>query len=382
MRIFLTLAAAGLLASCSTLPTSGPSAQNVVSEESSFARYDVVDISPAVVDILARRRPDASLSGFADFRPAVEPHISVGDALTISVFEASAGGLFSPPPSTDRFSTGSKAAVFPDQVVGRDGAITMPYAGRIQVAGRTPQQVERVIQNALEGKAIQPQVMVNVTRSLANSVTVLGEVTAGARVPLSVRGDRVLDVIATAGGVRAPVNESFIQLTRGSRTARVAMTRVTSDARQNIFIRPNDVLTIIRDPQSFIVQGAAGANAEIRFDAEGVNLAQALAKAGGLLDSRADPAGVFVFRFEPEAIARDIAPDSPLAGQGAMRPVVYRLNLREPNSLFLEQRFRIFNKDLVYISNAPFTEVHKVMQVFSTALSPAATGASLYNVVK
>ncbi len=382
MRIVMTLMLATLLASCSTLPSAGPSADDIVSQGNSIARYDVVDITPAAVDILSNRRPDASLSGFGDFRAAVEPHISVGDTLTISIFEASAGGLFSPPPPTDHFSTGSKAALFPDQVVGRDGAILMPYAGRIVVAGRTPQNVGRVIEHALEGKAIQPQVMVSVTHSPANSVTVLGEVTAGARVPLTVRGDRLLDVIATAGGVRAPINESFVQLTRGNRTARVALTRVTSDSRQNIYMRPNDVLTVIRDPQSFIVHGATGVNAEIHFDAEGINLAQALAKAGGLQDFRADPAGVFVFRYEPEEIARDVAPNSVIAGQGRMRPVVYRLNLRDSNSMFMEQRFRIFNKDLVYVSNAPFTEVQKVMQVFNTAVSPVASGASVYTTVK
>jgi hypothetical protein len=47
------------------------------------------------------------------------------------------------------------------------------------------------------------QVLVNVPRSVSNTVTVTGEVTNGARVPLSVKGDRVMDVIAAAGGIRA-----------------------------------------------------------------------------------------------------------------------------------------------------------------------------------
>jgi len=163
---------------------------------------------------------------------------------------------------------------------------------------------------------------------------------------------------------------------------RVAMTRVTSDSRENIFVRPNDVITVIRDPQTFIAYGATGRNSEIPFDAEGVNLAQALSKAGGLLDSRADPSGVFVFRFEPQSIARVLFPNLPPNVSGLPVKVVYHLNMRDPNSMFLAQEFRIFNHDLVYVSNAPWTDVQKVMQVFDMALAPASSGASLYNVAK
>jgi polysaccharide biosynthesis/export protein len=225
-------------------------------------------------------------------------------------------------------------------------------------------------------------VLVNVARSVNNTVTVTGEVTNGARVPLSVRGDRLLDVVAAAGGMRAPVNETYVQLSRGSTSVRVAMSRVIADPRENIVMRPDDVLTLIRDPQTFIAYGATGRNAEIPFDAEGITLAQALAKAGGLLDYRSDPQGVFVFRYEPETVARSLRPNSTLLGRGRLTPIVYRLNLRDPNSLFTEQSFRIVNRDLVYVSNAPLADVDKVVNIFSTALAPAGSAAGLYAGVK
>jgi polysaccharide export outer membrane protein len=52
--------------------------------------------------------------------------------------------------------------------------------------------------------------------------------------------------------------------------------------------------------------------------------------------------------------------------------------MRDPNSLFLTQAFRMRNRDLVYVSNAPFTEVQKVLSVFSTITAPVSAGASLY----
>jgi polysaccharide export outer membrane protein len=381
MRLLAMLMATLALAGCSAIPNVGPSTDDVAQQAGSTpadARYEFVDIDASVVDVLRRRAPDSFRTNFGDYRPSVEPKIGIGDYVSVTVWEAGAGGLFSAPLMTDRFSTGSKSATIPDQAVGRDGAISVPYAGRVRVLGRSTAEVQIVVEKALEGKAIQPQVLVNVTRPISNTATVGGEVTQGARVPLSMKGDRLLDVVATAGGIRAPVNETFVQLARGERTARVALSRVVSDPRENIYIRPGDVLTLVREPQVFIAYGATGRNAEVPFDADGITLSQALAKAGGLIDSRSDPAGVFIFRYEPEGVARQLRPNSSLIERGRMTPVVYRLNLRDANNLFIAQNFRIFSKDVIYVSNASLTDVQKVLQIFNMVASPAATGASIY----
>jgi polysaccharide biosynthesis/export protein len=375
-RILLAGVACLAFAGCSTISGTGPSAGDVVGDAGTGAspRYELVDIDPHVVETLRHRGPDSFLAHFGDYRPSVEPRIGIGDTVSVTIWEAAAGGLFSAPLVADRFTAGSKSATIPDQVVGRDGAITVPYAGRIPVAGRTTRAVQAIVEHALQGKAIQPQVLVNVARSVSNTVTVTGEVANGARVPLSVKGDRVMEVIAAAGGIRAPVNETYVQLSRGAVTERVAMTRVTSDPKENIYMRAGDVLTLIRDPQTFIAYGATGRNAEIPFDAEGINLSQALAKAGGLLDTQSDPTGVFVFRYEPEAIARVLRPESPLVQHGYSTPMVYRLNLHEANSLFLAQSFQILNRDLLYVSSAPIADMRKVMEIVSMITGPTYTG--------
>jgi polysaccharide biosynthesis/export protein len=380
MRVVFPVLALLCLAGCSGIPTSGPSAGDVADQAGTALaqQYEFVDIDSSVIDTLRHRAPDSFLAHFGDYRPSVEPHIGVGDAVSVTIWEASAGGLFSAPLVTDHFTTGSNSATIPQQIVGRDGSISVPYAGRIHVIGRTTQDVQKIIEQALVGKAIQPQVLVNVVHSVNNTVTVTGEVTNGARVPLSVRGDRLLDVVAAAGGVKTPVNETYVQLSRGSASVRVALSRIISDPRENIFMRPDDELTLIRDPQTFLAYGATGRNAEIPFDAEGITLAQALAKAGGLQDSRSDPQGVFIFRYEPENVVRALRPNSTLVRHSRLTPVVYRLNLRDASSLFTEQSFHIVNRDLIYVSNAPLAEVDKVVNIFSTALSPAGSAAEVY----
>ncbi len=350
-----------ILTGCGGLPESGPSTDTVLHDTSDGQgpRYEVVDIDPAAIEVLTRHHADGFSARFGDNRVTSEPVIGIGDTVAVTIWEAAAGGLFSSPAISDKVGAGSNSAQIPEQVVGRDGGISVPYAGRIHVAGRTSRDVQAQVEQALAGKAIQPQVLINVTHAVSNSATVGGEVGGGARIPLSIRGDRLLDVIAAAGGVRAPVNETFVELSRDGRTYRVALMRVIAHPEEDIYVHPNDVITLVRDPQKFIAYGATGNNAEIPFDADGITLAEALAKAGGLADYRSDAEGVFLFRYEPEAIASALKPGTPLAQPGRLTPVVYRLNLKDPNSLFMQQRFRIANRDLIYVSNAPSTEVQK-----------------------
>ena len=142
-------------------------------------RYMVVDITPTTVESLRRRGYGSFSAQFGDRRVSAEPVIGVGDTVTVTIWEAGAGGLFSAPPIADKVSSGANSATIPEQVVGRDGAITVPYAGRVHVANRTTRAVQAQIERALEGKAIQPQVLVNVTKTAGDSVSVDGEVTAG-----------------------------------------------------------------------------------------------------------------------------------------------------------------------------------------------------------
>ena len=372
------------LGACSSLPNSGPSAQDIVQQQAAAGpdgsqqqRYELVDIDSSVVDLLRHRSSTGFAARFGDRKMSREPVIGVGDSVDVTIWEASSGGLFSASAAPGQVGTGSNSAHIPEQVVGRDGGITVPYAGRVRVVGQTTRAVQQTIEKALQGKAIQPQALVTVARAASNSVSVGGEVANGARVPLSVGGDRLLDVIATAGGVRAPVNETFVELSRGASTTRTPLARVIANPADNIYMHPGDVVTLVRDPQTFVARGATGRNDEIPFNADGINLSEALAKAGGLEDSRSDRSGVFVFRYENPAVLRQLRPNSPLIESGRLAPVVYRLNLADADSLFLEQAFPIVNGDVVYVSNAPSIEVQKVFGIVGGGLGTAGSVANI-----
>ncbi|WP_075216464.1 polysaccharide biosynthesis/export family protein [Mongoliimonas terrestris] len=369
---------AGLLASCSQLPAGGPAGDEFVSiaSQTSSLKYELVEVTPATLDVLRYREDETFAGRFKGEGGRGSDIIGVGDYVAVTIWEAGAGGLFSSPAGT--LGGGTKSALIPEQPVSQQGTISIPYAGSVNVAGKSPDEVKLAIEEALAGKAIEPQVLVSVTRNIANTVTLTGEIAGGGRLPLSNRGDRLLDVLSAAT-LGAPTHELFVQLTRGRDTIRVPLQRITTVPSENIFLRSGDVITVTREPQTFTAFGATGGNAQVPFDALGVTLSEAIAKVGGLQDMRADPAGVFVFRLEPPEIVRGLAPESPLLATGAPVPVVYRVNLRDPAGLFLAKAMRIYNKDLVYISNAPLNELQKFLLLVNSVTQPAFTGLSVAN---
>ncbi len=364
----------GLLAACSTLREDGPKTAVLLNKDrATTGKIAVVDLDPAVASLLSAVQSPSLRGAFGDYRPPGSQRIGVGDAVQITLWEAGQGGLFSSP-ALDRYSTGSRSAVIPDQVVARDGSITVPFAGRIPVAGRTPPEVERLIVQRLTGKAIDPQALVSLTRNVSNTASVIGDAGGGMRVPLSVRGDRLLSVIAASGGVKAAVATVTILLSREGRTVPVPMQVVVDNPQEDVYVRPDDVITLVSDPQSFTVVGATGRSGVLQYDALGLKLDQAIAKAGGLIDERADPNGLFVLRYEEPAVARRLPQTRGVTLRDGMVPVVYHLNLRAPDSLFLAHSFPIHNHDIVYVSNSKIVDLQKVFNLFNLLVSPAVTG--------
>jgi polysaccharide export outer membrane protein len=364
-----------LLAGCATLPTSGPTVAQVFDQAVTDGQrhFDLVEVDNHVVATLLAQPTESFRSKFQKYGKPPGPTIGIGDTVSVSIWEAAGGGLFSAPPTTGAAGGGSRTEI-PDQVVTPDGAISVPFAGRIAVAGRTPLQVQDQIQQRLADKAIEPQAIVTVTKSITNTATVSGEVVSGARVPLSVGGDHLLDVIAAAGGAKAPVFNTFVRLSRGGVTVTLPMAKLVSNPGENIYAWPGDVLTLVQVPQTFSVFGATGANTEVPFGAEKLTLAQALAKAGGLQDLRADPRGIFLFRFEPASVVGALNAPALATGPDGTSPVVYRLNLREASNYFYAERFPMEDKDVIYVANAPLTELQKFFTLVNTITGPVISG--------
>jgi polysaccharide export outer membrane protein len=266
--------------------------------------------------------------------------------------------------------------VLPDQMVDRMGTINVPFVGPVKAVGRNLSEIEADIKSSLTGKANQPQVVARLVRNVSSNVTVVGEVGASAVVPLTARGERLLDALAAAGGVRQPVGKITIQLSRGGRVEALPLDTIIRDPRQNVPLKPADVVTALFQPYSFTALGATGKNEEVNFETQGITLAQALARSGGLIDARSDPKGVFIFRFEPKTALP--WGHEPVTAPDGRVPVVYRIDLKDPASFFIAQRFPMSDKDVLYVSNAPVAETQKFLNLLFSIVYPlTATSTSI-----
>ena len=374
-----SLSLLALLGGCANLPNwlpaGGPRTGHILPADGTAQavptpRVAVVELTDSVArKASARHRPDLFSEVFS--APAQAQYVvGPGDLIETSLWEAPPAALFGSAPLDPRTGPAtSRPITFPEQMVNTQGDISIPFAGQINVQGRTPSQIEAEIVRRLRGKANQPQAMVRVSRHHSSSVTLVGEFTTNLRMPLSAGGERVLDALAAAGGVRQPVSKMTLQLTRGGQVRSLPLDTIIQDPRQNIVLQPGDVLTSLSQPLSFTVLGAAGKNEEINFEAKGISLAQALGRAGGLQDARADAKGVFIFRYEQPGALEGVAAPAGLSADGRV-PVIYRADLREPATLFVAQNFAIQGGDVLYISNAPAADLQKFLNIVLSVAYP------------
>lgn len=364
--IGLTLFLSGCASYPDWLPSSGPSVAQVSGEDIVQPLVPVVDIDYAVArKLLSGTNADS----FADSLKTSFPKryvVNAGDALEVSIWEAPPAALFGVN-TLDSRAVASRQTSFPEQIVNDQGVINVPFAGSVHVAGKTPQQIEADIVQRLSRKANQPQVLVRVLRNQTSNVTVVGEVTNSQRLPLTAKGERLLDAIAAVGGVRHPVGKTMIQISRDGKVLAMPLERIIQDPSQNVYLQPGDVLTALFQSSSFTVLGAAGKNEEINFEAQGITLAQAIARSGGIRDNQADARGLFIFRFEePELLTID-SEKYPSTPEGKI-PVVYQLNLKDPRSFLVAQNFPVKNKDVIYVANAPAAELQKFLGILTSSI--------------
>jgi polysaccharide biosynthesis/export protein len=350
--------------------------RNVVAAQPKDPRsdYDVIEVTPDILDAISQYEPGGFVGTFGPGGAVSSSHIGVGDLVQITIFEASAGGLFT---SGDPLTAGNKNVTLPVQEVDSTGRVSVPFAGRIRASGRTPAEVQIAIQNALATKAIEPQAIVSITQHGSRFVTVSGEVGQGGRFPLITHGDTVLDAVAQAGGPKSPAHQTYVRLTRGSRSSVMKLDQLVARPSENIHLTSGDQVFLYRNPQSLTVLGALTNNANVEFDSEKMTLAEGLGKANGLMNFQSDPSAVFVFRFENNRVLRAIDRNNPdYAKPDADSPVVYRVNLRSARGVFLAQAFMMRDKDVLYVSNAPSTDLAKFMGLLQQGASLASSAAA------
>jgi len=380
---------AALLPACSVLPGTGPTSDAVQGNATAGLRsttalpYALVDVSADTIGFLSQPNLITFQGEFPDKRPKPQQVAGVGDVLNISIFEAAPGGLFTPAQAA-----GARPGNFvdlPPQAVDQKGSIYVPYAGEIPAAARTLPEIQQAIVARLRNRAIEPQVVVSLNQQHSSVVSVLGDVNTPGVLALNSVGERLMALIARAGGPKFEAIESYVTLQRDGKRVRVLLSRVVHDPNENIFIRPNDVIFLTHESPTFTALGALnqnvfGFNSEIAFDVETLTLAQAIGKSGGLNDQQSDPAEVFIYRYEDRRFLEKFGIDTKRFVYDRV-PTIYHVNLRDPSGMLLASGFQMRTKDVMYVANAKVVDYYKLLGLINnTANTVSNTANAVTNV--
>lgn len=368
---------AAILSGCAATPRAGPDDHAI--EANAYVKvsakdrqvgidYALVDINASVLAYFGKEEA-ASFGGFGGGRggPPTLP-LGVGDVVAISVFEAQSGGLFIP---ADAGSRPGNFITLPEQTIDRAGTISVPYAGRVRAAGRSVDEVQQEIEDLLANRAIEPQVVITTVKSRSSQVAVLGDVRAPAKFELSPAGDRILDMISQAGGLSAPGIETYVTLQRRGKTATVLYNHLANTPAENIYVAPGDTIFVNRERRTYLAFGATGLSGRFDFEESGLTLGEVLGKAGGLLDGRADPAQVMLYRTVSRDALAKLGVDTRKFASNEV-PVIFRANLRDPATFFAVQKFAMHDKDIIYVSNSDSVELLKFLNLVNSVSSTAA----------
>jgi polysaccharide export outer membrane protein len=367
-----------VLGGCDTVPNNGPIARDVVASSAgkneyalpeSRIVYDVVKVDQRVSNSVTQLGQPSLVRTFGFGGSLGTPVLGVGDELAVTIFEAGPDGLFS---TTEHKSTSLPVIVQPD------GTGQIPYAGSVHFAGLTLEQARAEIVKALKSKAVEPDVIVGMTKNASREVSVQGSVMRSGIVQLGLPAEPLTAVIAEAGGPAKASYDTYVTLTRGRKSSTVLLQSIIDNPRDDINVRPNDKIFLTYDPQTFTALGSTAKPGKIPFETSQLSLVEATALTGGSNPLLADPEGYFIFRYEYEAVYRQVVGESRfrellakgmMANKDGLYPIVYRIDMLDPQSYIVTQSFPVRNKDVVYLSRHPAVDFVKFMTIVNSPLN-------------
>lgn len=286
--------------------------------------------------------------------------LSAGDAVQIAVWENGENKLMT--------NAGSPTTQLQTTQISSAGAIFLPYAGPVKIAGLTPDEAREKIQTKVSELIPSAQVQLESTPGKSNAISLVGGVARPGNVPLTDRSLTVLNVLSEGGGVLPSIVNPQLRLLRGGKVYETSMQRVLDDPALDAGVRPGDKIVVEPDRRSFLALGAAGREQVVKFPQDHVSALEAVTLVGGIDGARANPKGVLVLREYPASAVHADGKGGP-----AQQRVVFSIDLTTTDGLFSAQNFEIQPNDLVLATESALVNVRTVLGLFNASLNTART---------
>ena len=376
VRAPLALLAAVLLAGCAF----APGMQLKVGDSSSWLLKERAPDKPVQEDgyLLVQLTPKVMAK--LDLEPAhpaaspvpaswrIDPHtynyrIGPGDILAVTVWDH--------PELTNPAQFQTQSADTAGQRVSPNGTMFFPYAGTLDVGGKTVEQVRLMLSERLKSYIQNPQVDVRVIGFRSKRVHVTGAVRTPKDLPITDVPLTLVDAINAAGGpiIGEPTAGTTlpeadldnIRVIRHGQELHLSLLDIyRGRLDENIVLEDGDVVYVSdkRNKEIYVMGevNKPGLQYPVR---DHLSLAAAIQLSGGLNQESANAERIFVIR------------------QGKKQPVVYHLNADDPSAMLLATRFQLAPHDVVFVSSANIARVRRVLTPIVQAAQIAFFGSNL-----
>lgn len=315
----------------------------------------LVDIRSITPELVAeyRRELNGDIANLIseDMRSELQGYeylVGPGDVLSIIVYDH---------PELTIPAGAERAAAEAGNAVRPDGTIFYPYVGRVQVSGRTTEQIRSLLTRRLGEVITDPQVDVSIAAYRSKKVYVSGAVAQPGAQPITNVPLTVLDAISAAGGAMEEGNWHNVVLNRDGRKEELSLYAMLrhGDFTQNRILRDGDLLFVpTLATQNVAVLGQVRTPGNLTLSNERITLTDALARAGGVVETLAEPTGIFVIRAMPE--------------ESEKLATVYQLDISNATALTMGTHFPLQPQDVIYVTAAPLARWNNVISLLLPSL--------------
>lgn len=342
MRLFIVLLSLQVLSACALIPGSHIDLKepegNSTKEQ---VKVNVVRVDVGVIQALKKQK-DSQVETLPPVISSLEDsqyRIGVGDVVTVIVWEHPE--LTSP---LGQYRTSDEQG----NIVHEDGTIFYPFAGELEVEGKTVADVRAILTERLRSYIEEPQIDVRVSTYRSQKFVVSGDITKPGVFPITNMPQRVLDAISLAGGFNKASNLFDVTLTRMGKQIEIPMYHLLyrGMTQYNYLLQDGDMLHVAENNQRKVfVLGEVKRSQSVAMTNQEMSLTYALSSVGGINELRANGEGVYVIR----------------RGENVASADVYQFDIRQAYSLVLADQFELEQRDIVYVSAAPISRWNRLI---------------------